>query len=68
MVKYDGYITKYSIMKQLLSHICYFLGDMISKLLYWDLLSWVYPVYNKLMIWSSDLDEKGEIWKKADTE
>jgi hypothetical protein len=55
-------------MKQLLAHLLYFLGDLISRLFYWDLFSFMYPVYNRIMLWSSDLDQKGEIWKKPDME
>jgi hypothetical protein len=51
-------------MKLVLSYILYYLGDFVSKLMYWDLLSFLYPVYNKLMIWSSELDEDGVIWQK----
>jgi hypothetical protein len=51
-------------MKLVLAHICYLLGDFVSRLLYWDSLAFLYPVYNKLMLWSSDLDTNGVIWKK----
>jgi|TARA_B110000908_G_scaffold21550_1_gene24325 hypothetical protein len=50
-------------MKLILAHICYFLGDMISKLLYLDILvDVIYPVYNKLMQWSAELDTNNVIW------
>jgi hypothetical protein len=52
-------------MKLILAHICYFLGDNISKLLDWDILVGViYPVYNKLMHWSAVLDTNNVIWHK----
>ena len=52
-------------MKLILAHICYFLGDMISKLLYLDILvDVIYPVYNKLMQWSAELDTNNVIWHK----
>jgi len=50
-------------MKLILAHICYFLGDIISKLLYLDILvDVIYPVYNKLMQWSAQLDTNNVIW------
>lgn len=50
-------------MKLILAHICYFLGDIISKLLYLDILvDVIYPVYNKLMQWSAELDTNNVIW------
>lgn len=45
---------------------CYWLGDLISKpMLLWD-WAFLYPTYNRLMCWSSDIDDwaGGEhIWK-----
>lgn len=55
-------------MKQLLAWILYFLGDLISKLLVWDFFSFLYPVYNRLMLWSSDLDIEQKIWKDVDNQ
>ena len=55
-------------MKLILAHVFYYLGDFVSRLMYWDWLGFLYPVYNKLMIWSSDLDEEGVIWKKPNTQ
>ena len=52
-------------MKLILAHICYFSGDMVSKLFYWDILvDPLYPVYNKLMQWSTELDTNNVIWEK----
>jgi hypothetical protein len=51
-------------MKTALAWILYYLGDLVSRLLVWDLFSFLYPVYNKLMIWSSDLDTEHRIWKE----
>ena len=49
--------------RMMLSHVFYFIGDTVSRLLYIDCLSGIfYPIYTKCMIWSSDLDEDGEIW------
>lgn len=54
-------------MTALFSKILYYIGDFISKLMYWRvfrlLSGFLYPMYNKIMIWSSDLDKEGKIWK-----
>ena len=54
-------------MKLILSKILYYFGDFISKLFYWKsfrlLSGLLYPIYNKVMILSSDLDTDGKIWK-----
>ena len=50
-------------MKLLLSRILYVIGDLISI----TIMRWGdghgYPVYNKLMLWSVDLDTHGKVWK-----
>lgn len=50
-------------MNLMLAYFLYWTGDLISKLFVWDLFSFLYPVYTKIMIWSSDLDTDGRIWK-----
>ena len=50
-------------MKLILSKILYYIGDLISKFLYYDCFSWLYPLYSKIMILSSDLDKDGKTWK-----
>ena len=50
-------------MRLILSKILYYFGDLISKFLYYDCFSWLYPLYSKIMILSSDLDKDGKIWK-----
>ena len=50
-------------MKFFLSLICYAVGDLIS--LTTMRLGIGYSVYNKLMLWSSDLDDHGIIWKNV---
>jgi hypothetical protein len=53
----------------LLSKILFYIGDTISNLLYFEWMGIVlYPVYKKLMIWSSDLDKDGVIWKNVKNE
>lgn len=60
-------------MQLLLSKTLYYLGDFISKLLCYAPICKLfarilYPMYNKLMIWSSDLDKDGIIWKNLKNE
>lgn len=42
------------------------MGDLISKLFYYKFFCkfsrFLYPIYSKLMIWSSDLDKEGKVW------
>lgn len=53
-------------MKLILSKILFYIGDTISNLLYFEWLGiFLYPVYKKIMIWSSLLDEKGVIWREV---
>jgi hypothetical protein len=52
--------------KLVLAWTLYYLGDFVSKLMNTELTGWLYPVYNKLMIWSSELDVNGRIWKKCE--
>ena len=42
-----------------LSWLFYWLGDAVSRPMEWfDCMFWLYPVYNKLMIWSYNL----QVW------
>lgn len=50
-------------MKLILSKILYYLGDLISKFLYFNCFSWLYKYYAKIMLLSSKLDKDGKIWK-----
>ena len=50
-------------MTLILSKILYYIGDLISKLLYFNCFTWLYPLYSKIMILSSDLDKDAKIWK-----
>ena len=51
----------------LFSKILYHIGDFISTLMYWRMFrllsGLLYPIYNKVMIWSMDLDKEGKVWK-----
>jgi hypothetical protein len=50
-------------MKLLFSKTLFAIGCLISNLLYFKWAGIVlYPVYKKLMIWSSELDKDGVIW------
>jgi hypothetical protein len=56
-------------MRLLFSKILFILGDLISNLLYFKFMGIIfYPIYKKLMIWSSDLDKDGIIWHYIDDE
>lgn len=53
---------KYDKMKALASRLLYYMGHLVSVFLYFDCFTFLYPVYKKLMILSSDLDKDGKIW------
>ena len=50
-------------LKETLSRILYHIGDIISltTMRFGDGYGW--RIYNKIMLWSVDLDKNGEIWK-----
>ena len=50
-------------MTSILSKILYYIGDLVSKFLYFDSFSWLYPLYRKIMNLSSNLDKDGKVWK-----
>lgn len=54
-------------MRLILSKILYYVGDLISKLFYYNFFCRrarvLYPIYSKLMILSMDLDKDRKIWK-----
>jgi hypothetical protein len=41
----------------ILSWTFYWLGDLVSKPMHYLNWWWLYPVYNRLMIWSYDVQE-----------
>ena len=56
-------------MQLIASKILFYLGDKLSNLLYFEWMGVVlYPIYKKLMIWSSELDKEGKIWDNIDNE
>lgn len=48
-------------MKLTLSYILYLIGDTISRT--FISYSFGFKLYNKVMLWSVDLDTNGKIWK-----
>lgn len=49
------------LVKLFLSHILYYMGDFISRTIMRAGIG--YPLYNRVMLWSSDLDTEGKLWK-----
>lgn len=50
-------------MRLLFSKILFIIGDLLSNLLYFKFMGVIlYPIYKKIMIWSSELDKDGVIW------
>lgn len=57
------------ILAYILSWILFGLGDLISKPMNWFDWGWLYPAYNRLMLWSYDIQEWASNncpWKKVD--
>ena len=52
-----------TLFKETLSRILYHIGDIISLTImrFGDGYGW--SIYNKIMLWSVDLDQNGKIWK-----
>jgi len=48
-------------MKQFLSWVLYYLGDIISRTILRH--GYGYGLYKTLMLWSVDLDEGFDVWK-----
>jgi len=50
-------------MRYILSYLLYIIGDIISRtiMLFGD--GYGFKIYNKVMLWSVQLDKKGKIWK-----
>jgi hypothetical protein len=52
-------------MRHLLSYVLYIIGDLISiTIMNWG-NGYGFKVYNKIMLWSVDLDKEGRIWKRV---
>lgn len=52
-------------LKRFLSLVLYHIGDYVGEVAFnYDIEhEWLYKLYNKLMIISSELDTRDEIWK-----
>jgi hypothetical protein len=50
-------------MRLVLSYILYIIGDVISRTFMFYGNGYGFKIYNKVMLWSVDLDTKGKIWK-----
>ena len=51
-------------MKVFLSKLLYYIGDLISKFLFFDCLSFLYRPYNKIMLLSVRLDKDAKVWER----
>lgn len=57
-----------SIFRTTLSWALYYMGIVVEYPMHrWD-LSFLYPVYSKLMGWSVNLDEAGKVWLYVEEE
>ena len=56
-----GDFAKFVIMKKALGYLgaygCYHLGDILSRPMQWKWLHWLYIPYNRLMIWSVNIQD-----------
>jgi hypothetical protein len=50
-------------MKQFLSWVLYYLGDIISRTILRH--GYGYGLYKMLMLWSVDLDDRFDVWKEV---
>lgn len=50
------------------AYILFWIGDGVSKVMNWADWGWLYPVYNTLMCWSSDIQGEGDNgpWRNID--
>jgi hypothetical protein len=55
-------------MKLIASKILYYCGDLVSRFLYFDRLAFLYPLYSRIMILSSELDKEAKIWYHVNNE
>lgn len=59
-------------MKLLFSRLLYYIGDLISKIFYYNfarkLSAILYPIYSKIMILSSNLDKEGKVWQDVNND
>jgi hypothetical protein len=59
----DAKDANMTLLKETLSRILYHIGDILSltTMRFGDGYGW--KIYNKIMLWSVDLDQNGKIWK-----
>jgi hypothetical protein len=50
-------------MRYILSYLLYIIGDIISRTTMLFGNGYGFKIYNKVMLWSVQLDKKGKIWK-----
>ena len=54
-------------MKTYLSKVFYYLGDLVSYLLYYNITGIIfYPLYRRLMLISVQLDTNNIVWESAE--
>ena len=53
-------------MRTIVSLILFWIGDVIAKIFFrYDCTAWImYKPYHKIMILSSEIDNKQKVWKK----
>ena len=61
-------MKKQSIIVTALSWVLYQMGDLIARVMFYVDSGTLYTIYNKLMVWSVDLDSAGKIWKFVEDE
>ena len=57
-----------TILRTALSWVLYYIGDVISYPMLWFDLGFIYPVYNRVMGWSVELDREERVWKSPSPE
>lgn len=57
------YIAYNIYMRYILSYLLYIIGDIISRTTMLFGNGYGFKIYNKVMLWSVQLDKKGKIWK-----
>lgn len=57
-------------MRTILALTLYYIGDLIAKIFLWNdfFAYFMYKPYNKIMTWSSKIDEDAKVWNDETTE
>ena len=53
-------------MKYMIAVVLYYVGDVISRIMQIKYCGWLYPIYNKIMLKSCQLDVKGTLWTRVE--